>query len=315
MRPMTSGKINIGDLTLQNRAFLAPMASLTDIALRRCLDEEGSVGLMVSELISVEGLRRMNSRTLEMMRGFEFRVPQFIQLFGTNPEAFAESAKFVANETCFTGIDINAGCPARKVTRKGAGSALLNNHSGMAEIIRAVRKNSHLPLTVKIRLGYDSLNVLETVKMLCSEGVDAITVHFRMKDTRYSEPSDWAYVDKIAEIADTIYIGNGDICTVEDAEERLNSVDAVMIGRGAVINPMIFAEIAGKNVVREDYLKLLSRLTELVDLYYEGPAKLAQIKAYTRFFASRRKDVKRLRKAIYSSTTFEEAAGYFGDLY
>lgn len=308
-------EIVIGDLVLKNRAFLAPMASLTDIALRRCLDEEGSVGLMVSELISVEGLRRMNCRTLEMIRSFEFRTPQFIQLFGTDPDSFGESAEYIANETAFAGIDINAGCPAKKVVRKGAGSALLSNHEGLADIVRAVRKKSHLPLTVKIRLGYDKLNVLETVKMLSDEGVDAVTVHFRMKDTRYSEPSDWEYADKIGEVINTVYIGNGDICTVEDANRRMQSVDAVMIGRGAVINPMIFAEILGRKVGREDYRKLLLRLVDLVDMYYEGPAKLAQIKAYTRFFASQRKDVKRFRKAIYGASTFKEAAGYFGDMY
>jgi len=128
--------LKIGNLLLKHRTILAPMASLTDIVFRRVVDEIGGVGLMVTELISAEGLRRKQGRTLSMIRSFDFNTPQFIQLFGSEPESFIDAVKYIEDETDFSGIDINMGCPVRKMMKKRAGAALLKDPKKIGEICR-----------------------------------------------------------------------------------------------------------------------------------------------------------------------------------
>jgi len=134
--------LKIGNLNIKYNTMLSPMASITDISFRKLLDEIGSIGLMVSEMISAEGVNRLNKRTLDMMRSFEFRTPQFIQLFGSKPEPFVNAVKYIEKETNFSGIDINMGCPANKVVKRGAGAFLLKDPEKIASIIREIRKNS-----------------------------------------------------------------------------------------------------------------------------------------------------------------------------
>ncbi len=224
--------LKIGNLHLKHRTILAPMASLTDIVFRRVVDEIGGVGLMVTELISAEGLRRKQNKTLSMIRSFDFKTPQFIQLFGSEPESFTDAVKYIEEETDFSGIDINMGCPVRKIIKKRAGAALLKDPKKIGEICRKVRKVISIPFTVKIRLGYEEENVFEILKVLENEGVDAVTVHFRLKTDRYSSEARWEYAERIKERSGLRIIGNGNILNRDEALERLNIVDGIMIGRG-----------------------------------------------------------------------------------
>lgn len=315
VRNFTGIMIKIGNLSIKYRAILSPMASLTDISFRQLLDEIGHSGIMVTELISAEAVRRRSSRTLEMIKSFDFKTPQFIQLFGSDPVAFSEAVMLIENETNFSGIDLNMGCPANKVIKKGAGAKLLTDHKRLAEIVAAVKKRTSLPVTAKIRLGFDQVNVFETIKILEGEGIDAITVHFRLKSERYSMPAHWEYAKSIKAIIKTVFIGNGDILTRQDALTRLKSVDMVMIGRGAIANPLIFREISGQEIKPGDPQNVARRLIQLITENYQPDFRLIRLKAYTRFMAWNRTRVKKTRQLIYTSDNFSEASQLFLGLF
>lgn len=292
--------------------MLAPLASITDIVFRKLLDEIGYVGFMVTEMISAEGLHRHQTKTLDMIRPGGFKTPQFIQLFAPEPGPFVDAIKFVENETEFCGVDINMGCPAYKVIKKNAGAALLKNPRQIAAIMQKIKRNTHLPITVKMRLGFTEVNVFEIVKILDEEGADAITVHFRLQADRYSQKAKWHYAPLIKEkIKNIVFIGNGDIKTTADAKEKLKIVDGVMIGRGAVINPLIFPEIANLNTENLNLKWVYKRLLELVEEHYASKFRLPRIKAYARFLLSTREHSKKKRQQIYTSKTFEEAKEHF----
>jgi tRNA-dihydrouridine synthase B len=304
--------LKIGNLEIEHHAMLAPLASITDIVFRKLLDEIGYTGFMVTEMISAEGLRRQQTKTLDMIRPGEFKTPQFIQLFASEPTPFVGAIKYVENETEFCGVDINMGCPAHKVTRKNAGSALLKNPQQIAAIMQEIKKNTRLPITVKIRLGFSAVNVFEIVKILEEEGVDAIIVHFRLQTDRYSQKARWEYAPLIKEkIKNIVFIGNGDIKTAADAKEKLKIVDGVMIGRGAVINPLIFPEIADGDAVNLNLKWVYNRLLELVEEHYAPKFRLSKIKTYARFLLSTREHSKKQRQQVYTAKTFEEAKEHF----
>ncbi len=306
--------LKIGNLHLKHRTILAPMASLTDIVFRRVVDEIGGVGLMITELISVEGLRRKQDRTLSMIRSFDFNTPQFIQLFGSEPESFTDAVKYIEEETDFSGIDINMGCPVRKIIKKRAGAALLKDPKKIGEICRKVRKVISIPFTVKIRLGYEEENVFEILKVLENEGVDAVTVHFRLKTDRYSSEARWEYAERIKERSGLRIIGNGNILNRDEALERLNIVDGIMIGRGAISNPFIFAEMQDEMPGPEDKKEITERIMALVEEYYPPELRLLRIKAFTKYLASGKPYVKKIKHKIYASKTFDDVKQFFREL-
>jgi len=302
----------IGNLKIKYRTIPAPLASITDIAFRKLLDEIGCMDYMVTEMISAEGLRRGHEKTLGMIRPSDFKTPQFIQLFGSEPSPLIDAVKYVENETQFQGVDINMGCPAIKVVRKDAGAALLKNPRQVAAIVAHLKKFISLPLTIKIRLGFNKINVLEIVNILEQEGVDAITVHFRLRCDGYSNDADWSHAPAIREIIkNSLFIGNGDINTTARAKEKLNIVDAVMIGRGAVMNPLIFREIQGPVSPNLNQSWVYKRLLELIEEHYTPQFHLPRLKAYARFFLSNRKHSKKMREKIYTSKQYSEARKYF----
>lgn len=306
--------LKIGNLQLKHRTILAPMASLTDIVFRRVVDEIGGVGLMVTEVISAEGLRRKQDKTLSMIRSFDFNTPQFIQLFGSEPEQFTDAVKYIEEETDFSGIDINMGCPARKIIKRRAGAALLKDPKKIGEICRKVRKVISIPFTVKIRLGYEEENVFEILKVLENEGVDAVTVHFRLKTDRYSSEARWEYAERIKERSSLKIIGNGNILNRDEALERLNIVDGIMIGRGAINNPFIFAEIQDEMSNPEDKKEITERIMTLVEEYYSPELRLLRIKAFTKYLASDRPYLKEIKHKIYASKTFDDVKQFFREL-
>lgn len=306
--------LKIGNLEITYRAVPAPMASFTDIAYRRLMDEIGCIGFMVTEMISAEGLRRKQARTLEMLQPFDFRAPQFVQLFGAEPEPIREAARYIENETNYSGIDINMGCPAPKVLRKGAGAVLLKEPTRAAAIVRALKQSISLPVTVKVRLGYDEVNVFDTVEILDREGVDAVTVHFRLKSDGYRGRARWEYAPLLKERIKTVLIGNGDIHTAEEAKEKLEIVDAVMIGRGAVRNPLIFAEIAGAQNRDFNLRWCTGRLLELIEEHYPPKLQLPRFKAFARYLFSGRSGSKKTRTRVYAAKTFAEIRTYLQDM-
>ena len=299
--------LKIGKLALESPTVLAPMAGLTDRALRQLMDEIGGCGLLVSEMIAAEGLRRRNRRTMEMIAGFKTRTPQFIQLFGANPEALAEAAAIVSAETAYAGIDLNMGCPVPKVVRSGAGAGLLQDLPRLAAVVAAVRRSTPLPLTVKVRLGFNKVNVMETTRIIAAQGADAVAVHFRLKSEDYKGNAHWELAAEVKENLSIPLLGNGDIMTAAFALEKLRGVDGLLIGRGALANPFIFREIAGQATGEKDLGNYVRRLGALIEEHYPERKRLGKLKAFTRFLVLSRPGSRSWKRPIFLSQDFGEA--------
>ncbi len=299
--------LKIGNLSLVQPTVLAPMAGLTDKALRLLMDEIGGCGMMVSEMIAAEGLRRRNRRSLEMIADFPARTPQFIQLFGAQPEALAEAAAMVSAETAFAGIDLNMGCPVPKVVRSGAGSGLLQDLPRLADVVAAVRRSTPLPLTVKVRLGFNQVNVMETTKIIEAQGADAVAVHFRLKSEGYTGHAHWELAAAVKENVRIPLLGNGDIMTAAFALEKLQITDGVLIGRGALANPFIFREISGRPTLESDLGNYIRCLGALIEEHYPERKRLGKLKAFTRFLVLSRPGSRSWKRPIFLSQDFGEA--------
>jgi tRNA-dihydrouridine synthase B len=307
--------LKIGALFLEQPTVLAPMAGLTDRVLRQLADEIGGCGALVSEMIAAEGLRRRNRRTMEMIAMLPTRAPQFIQLFGADPGALAEAAGIVTAETGYAGIDINMGCPVPKVVRSGAGSGLLQDLPRLAAVVAAVRRSTRLPLTVKVRLGFNKVNVMETTKIIEQEGADAVAVHFRLKSDGYAGTARWELAAAIKESLRIPLLGNGDIMTLAFALEKMKAVDGVLIGRGALANPFIFREIAGQQPSEKDWGTVVRRLAALIEEHYPERKRLGKLKAFTRFLVLSRPGSRSWKKPIFLSQDFNEARGFLEETF
>ncbi|MBW1733935.1 MAG: tRNA dihydrouridine synthase DusB [Deltaproteobacteria bacterium] len=237
--------LKIGNVSLKNRFVMAPMAGITNQAFRLIVKRLGA-GLVVTEMVSAEGLCRGHEKTFRYLRGFPGERPLSVQIFGADPETMARAAK-MAVERGADLVDINMGCPARKVVRNGSGGALLRNPEAVYGIIRAVRGNCTVPLTVKIRAGWspEEANFMEIAGIAEECGADALIVHPRFVKQGFSGKADWRVIREVKEGLCIPVIGNGDVFRPEAALRMREETgcDGVMIGRGAVGNPWIFRQI------------------------------------------------------------------------
>ena len=239
--------LNIGSVPIDPPLILAPMAGVTDAAFRRVAADHGA-GMVTTEMISVEGLRRNMPATWKLTRQEPaLPVPLAVQVFGADPRAAGEAARMLADRGVAL-IDINAGCPVRKVVRQGAGAALLGDPLRLVRMVESVKRSVTIPVTVKVRLGWDdgSIQILDTARRLESAGVDAITVHARTAVQQYGGRADWTWIRRIKEAVSVPVIGNGDVVGMSSARAMLRETgcDAVMIGRGAMGNPWLFSVLA-----------------------------------------------------------------------
>ncbi|MDD3050822.1 MAG: tRNA dihydrouridine synthase DusB [Candidatus Cloacimonetes bacterium] len=318
------------------KLWLAPLAGYTDKNFRIICKQNGA-DVMVSEMVSADGLVYGQSRTSEYMIFSAEQRPFGIQLFGSSAEIMAEAAKIAAKLNPDF-IDLNMGCPVKKVILRGAGSALMQNESLAFEIVKAVKAsliNTSIPLTVKIRSGWDynSINALKFAQMIEDAGADAVCVHPRTRSQMFSGRSDWAIIKNIKKLLSIPVIGNGDILSLEDAVEMYETTgcDSIMIGRGALGRPWIFGEIKNglgfnpsyKNTSSEkipifnNQMKLNYIIRHLESAIAERGEErgIIEMRAHLAFYTKGMNGASKVREFINYSTSYNEIIGKIAELF
>lgn len=295
----------IDDIIQHKRPLvLAPIAGFTDTVFRKICVKHGC-SLTFTELISSAGIVRNNQKTLDMLKFAKEEQPIAIQIFGNEPEIMAEAATIVEGLSPAL-IDINMGCPARKVCGSQSGAFLLRNPLLINKITEAVVKKVKTPVSAKIRTGWDNdnKNYLEVVKALEDGGISLISVHGRTRDQGYSGSADWNIINEISSIAKVPVIGNGDIKSYEQAMDILKNTgcSAIMIGRGAIGNPWIFS--GHKPDVQEIKEQIKEHLFMLIEEYGDWGIKLMR-KHIVKYIHSI-KNAASLRSRIIQSMDIEE---------
>jgi tRNA-dihydrouridine synthase B len=237
--------MKIRDLELTSPFAVAPMAGMTDTGFRRLVKRQGGCGLVVTEMVSSEGLVRGIDRTLEYAEYTEEERPVSIQIFGGDPEKMAAAAQIVEGLGANV-VDVNMGCPVPKIAKHNAGCSLMREPGHAASVIAAMTRAVKIPVTVKMRAGWNEqqINAPTLARMVQDAGASAVAVHGRTAAQSYSGSSDWDLISRIAEQVQIPVFGSGDVIEAEQAIERLRStaVSGVLVGRGVLRNPWILAQ-------------------------------------------------------------------------
>ena len=308
--------LKIGNVELENRYILGPMAGVTDLPFRLLCREQGA-GLLCMEMVSAKAILYNNRNTKALLEIHPDEKPVSLQFFGSDPEIMSEMAKRI-EERPFDILDINMGCPVPKVVKNGEGSALMKNPKRVYEIVSSMVKAIEKPVTVKIRKGFDDdhVNAVEIAKIIEEAGAAAVAVHGRTREQYYSGKADWDIIRQVKEAVSIPVIGNGDVTSPEKADElvRYTGCDGVMIARGAQGNPWIFSQMCAweetgevpprpdKDEVREMMLKH-ARL----QLQYKGDyVGIREMRKHVAWYTKGIPNAARLRERINQVESYEE---------
>lgn len=308
----------IGNVEIKNQVVLAPMAGYSNTSFRKIIKDMGA-GLIFAEMVSDKALVYQNAKTLELLKMSEEERPIAQQIFGSDVESFVEAARIVESVMHPDIIDINMGCPVPKVAVSAqAGSALLKNPDKIYQIVSEVVKVVSVPVTVKIRLGWDesSINCVEVAKVIESAGASAITLHARTRAQGYSGKARWEYIKQVKENVSIPVIGNGDVKTCFDAKRMIleTGCDAVMIGRGVLGNPWLIRDCVEylesgsvpKPVSNQEKIEMMKRHFELLKQDKNEKVALLEIRSNILFYLKGMPGNKEMKTRICEAKSEED---------
>ena len=311
-------KWKIGNVKIKNQIVLAPMTRVCDSAFRSIIKSMGC-GLIECEMVSDKAIMYNNKRTQEMLYMTDFERPISQQIFGSEAETFKIAAKYIEDYMKPDIIDLNMGCPVQKVAIKSkAGSALLKDPKKVESIVESVVSEVNIPVTVKIRSGWDidHINALEIAKLVESAGASAITVHPRTREQRYGEQSDWRIIKKVKEKLSIPVIGNGDVKSCYDAREMIDftNCDAVMIGRGVLGNPWLIHQcidylddgVKPEKVTLDEKISMLKKHSELLSENIPEKVAMHKMRTHAAYYLKGEYRSIEIKPKIFKMNTKEE---------
>lgn len=318
-------KWKIGNVEIKNQIVLAPMAGISNTSYRKIIKEMGA-GLIYAEMVSDKAMCFGNAKTLDLLKMSEEERPIAQQIFGSDIDSFVMAAKKIEEVMHPDIIDINMGCPVPKVAIKNqAGSALLKDPDKIGRIVSAIVSAVSVPVTVKIRSGWDDAhkNAVEVAKVCESAGASAITIHARTRAQGYSGEADWNMIKEVKQAVSIPVIGNGDVTSAKKAKEMLETTgcDAVMIGRGVLGNPWLIKECVEyleddklpEPVSYEEKVAMMRRHYELLVEDKSDAQALLEIRSHIIWYLKGMPESKRIKESICKCKTTEEMFGIIDD--
>ena len=307
--------LQIGNVTLPNNLILGPMAGVTDLPFRLLCKEQGA-GLLCMEMVSAKAILYKNKNTKPLLTIDPRETPVSLQLFGSDPDIVSQIAHQI-EDLPFDILDINMGCPVPKIVNNGEGSALMKNPKLCGEIVSKVVKAVNVPVTVKMRKGWDdeSVNCVEVAKIVEYNGASAVAVHGRTREQYYSGKADWDIIRQVKEAVSIPVIGNGDLLCAEDviAMEEQTGCDGFMIARGAQGNPWIFKQIlhyfeTGQQLPKPELGEVADMILRQAKMMLDFKGEyigIREIRKHAAWYTTGYPNSSRLRDAINTVETFE----------